>query len=176
MKTIEGLRKIEWVIAGGSLPKARRAWGGADVVISKTPNPNEGTSSFYPSPRYVVSPHALELSWLFEALRDAFYAEDRLDSLSKIEFFGRLANAADRCIREDPDVSAHEVCAAVLHESFAIYDEMENGAFRCFALAVDNEIVDDYVDDSLRTGFTCLENTRKFFSSRGIDLPPKNSN
>jgi hypothetical protein len=51
------------------------------------------------TPRIVVTPYALELSWLFESLRDAFYADNLLDGQSRIEFFGRRANAVDRCLK-----------------------------------------------------------------------------
>jgi hypothetical protein len=168
MKTIEELRRIESLLPGGSLPRAR-AWGGADVVISKTPDQNPG-SGWYPDPRYVVTRHVRELSWLFENLWAAFRAENRLDGQSKIEFFGRLANAANRCLARTPEVSAQELCAAVLHEAFAIYEEMENGTFESLAMAVDNEILDDYVDNAVRTGFVDIESTRNFFSKRGVDL------
>jgi hypothetical protein len=103
---------------------------------------------FYPEPRYVVTDYSFELSWLFEALRDAFYAEARLDSCSKIEFFGRLANAGNRFLRRSSLPTAHQLCAAVLHEAYAIYEEMEDGAFQCIPIAFGNEIVDDYVNEA----------------------------
>ena len=105
MKTLEALQHIELDFSHGRLPKAR-PWGGADVVISARAPRKSASSDFYPEHRYVISPHAPELSWLFGALRDAFYAEKRLDGQTKIEFFGRLANAANRCLTKSPDVSA----------------------------------------------------------------------
>jgi hypothetical protein len=89
VKTIVELRRIEEALASVPLPRADREWGGADVVISGEAPPPSGTVNFYPEPRYVVTKHSLELSWLFERLRDAFHAESRLDGCSKIEFFGR---------------------------------------------------------------------------------------
>lgn len=169
MRTTDELRRLEGELSGGPLPRAEREWGGADVIISKaSPTPSGG--GFYPEPRYVVTPHALELSWLFESLRDAFYAESRLDGCSKIEFFGRLANAANRCLVRESDADANLLCAAVLHEAFAILDEMDEGSFQCLGIAIGNEIVDDYVDEAMRSGFLSVEDTLAFFASHGVEV------
>jgi hypothetical protein len=169
MKTLEELSRLEKVLVGGNLQQAQREWGGADVVITRNA-PQKTGGGFYPDPRYVISPHSLELSWLFEALRDAFYAEKRIDSCSKIEFFGRLANAANRFIQRSNNITAPLLCAAVLHEAFAIYEEMEERTFQCLVVAIGNEIVDDYVDEALRTGFIGTENTLAFFKSHGVEV------
>jgi hypothetical protein len=169
MKTIDELHRLEQELSNKQLPRARRAWGGADVVIARKP-PQKVEGGFYPEARYVVTPHSFELSWLFEALRDAFYAESRLDSCSKIEFFGRLANAANRFLQRSSHPTAHHLCSAVLHEAFAIYEETEEGTFQCFPVAIGNEIVDDYVDEALRTGFIGTENTIAFFKSHGVEV------
>jgi len=145
MATIELLQNLAKDLEIPQLKRARREWGGADVVITQQMPENLG-GGFYPDPRYVITEYALELSWLFVALRDIFYAESLLDSCSKIEFFGRLANAANRFISKNIQVTANTLCAAVLHEAFAIYEEMSSGEFRCFAVAFGNEIVDDYID------------------------------
>ena len=170
MKTIEELKRLEKLFEKSPLPRANREWGGADVVISRKACPKETEEEFYPEPRYVTTSYSFELSWLFERLRDAFYAEKRIDGCSKIEFFGRLANAANRCIQKSSVLTTHILCAAVLHEAFAIYEEMEEGNFRCLAVAIGNEIVDDYVDDALRTGYIGSDATLDFFRSRGVEV------
>jgi hypothetical protein len=170
MKTIDELHRLETELSKAKLPREMKEWGGADVVISRRHPPKMTQQGFYPEPRYVVTDYALELSWLFVALRDAFYAEERLDGCSKIEFFGRLANAANRYLTRTPNPTAHHLCAAVLHEGFAIYDEMEEKAFQCFPLAFGNEIVDDYVDEALRTGYIGTEKTIAFFREHGIEV------
>ena len=148
MKTIDELNRLEQELSRKQqLPHSCREWGGADVVITRK-HPHKTEGGFYPEPRYVVTDYSFELSWLFEALRDAFYAEARLDSCSKIEFFGRLANAANRFLRRSSLPTAHQLCAAVLHEAYAIYEEMEDGAFQCLPVAFGNDIVDDYVDEA----------------------------
>jgi hypothetical protein len=170
MKTLEELKRLENVLVEPHLPRAEREWGGADVVISHKTPPKSEKGGFYPDPRYVITEYSFELSFLFEKLRDAFYAEKRLDGCSKIEFFGRLANAANRCIKRSGSLTSRNLYAAVLHEAFAIYDEMEEGAFKCRAVAVGNEIVDDYVDDALRTGYIGDEATLEFFRRRAHDF------
>ena len=147
MKTVDELNRLEKELSRKQLPRARREWGGADVVITRN-RPHKTEGGFYPDPRYVVTDYSFEISWLFEALRDAFYAEARLDSCSKIEFFGRLANAGNRFLRRSSLPTAHQLCAAVLHEAYAIYEEMEDGAFQCLPLAFGNDIVDDNVDEA----------------------------
>ena len=147
MKTLNELHRLEVELSNTQLLQADKEWGGADVVISSNP-PKRKEESFYPDPRYVVTKHALELSWLFERLRDAFYAENRLDSCSKIEFFGRLANAANKTLRGSTNLTAHQLCTDVLNEAFVIYKETEEGTFKYPPLAVGNEIADDFVDKS----------------------------
>jgi hypothetical protein len=112
-----------------------------------------------------------ELSWLFERLRDAFYAEDRLDGCSKIEFFGRLANTANRCIAQGHGKDAAALCLAVLHEAIAIHEEMEAGRFRSLGMAASNEILDDSTGAEQRTGYVSMEDTLHFLKARGPEVP-----
>lgn len=127
-RTIDELRRIEQSLASSQLARSEREWGGAGVIItasSRADDSGAGGSRDI----LVLTEHSLELSWCFEQLRDAFCSEDRLDYSSKYAFFGRLAEAANRCLRAHPQASANELCSAVVQEAFAIYDEMERGAF-----------------------------------------------
>jgi hypothetical protein len=149
-------------IRGDRYAQASRPWGGADVIITvHRPEPSDG--GFYPEPRAVVTRYALELSWLFEALRDIF--SPVLDGCSKIEFYGRLANAANRYLAKvaDESQSARDLLFAVTHEAFAILDEMEEGEFRFLLAAVGNTIWDDLLDEAERSGYLGPEATRRFF-------------
>lgn len=170
MSTINTLRETATILNHQPIPRANRTWGGADVLITTVPPEAPKEPSFYGEPRYVVTPRALEVSWLFEWLRDAFYAEDRLDSCSKIEFFGRLANAANRCIAQGHAWNAAALCRAVLHEAFAIHDEMEFGTFGALAVAVGSEILDDHTEDAGRNGYISVEGTVEFFKSWGLEV------
>jgi hypothetical protein len=64
-----------------------------------------------------VTPFAGELSWLFESLRDAFGSS--IDFQSKYEFYGRLADAADRYSASTPEISqsAEGLLLTVLSEA-----------------------------------------------------------
>jgi hypothetical protein len=129
-KTRARLNELAHQLAGESSPEARDEWGGADVVIYAKPPPKKPSKrGAYPEPRTVVTPHSRHLTWLFYELRDAF--GDLLDHLTKIEFYGRLANAAlryqSRC--SGPEVRK-DLLLAVLHEAFAMLDEFERAACR----------------------------------------------
>ncbi|MBM4288346.1 MAG: hypothetical protein FJ135_09420 [Deltaproteobacteria bacterium] len=81
----------------------RGEWGGADVIICRKPNEDQlrwSQEQFLALPlpmvpprhRLVVTPYSLELSYLFENLRDIFV--DLLDFSNKYDFYGGLAQAA----------------------------------------------------------------------------------
>lgn len=150
-------------IVAGRYARASRPWGGADVVVSINPPKPPREDRFYPEPRYVLTQYALELSWLIEALRDIF--SPVIDSASKIEFYGRLANAANRYLEKvnDESQTVQDLLFAVAHEAFAIRDEMEEGEFRFLPVAVGNTIWDDFVDEAERSGYLGPEATRQFF-------------
>jgi hypothetical protein len=100
------------------------AWHDADVLITgETPSPRQ-PDTFDAPPGTVVTRFAAELSWLFERLHDAF--APGLDDGSKIEFFGRLADAANRYLTstEWQKLSARDLLLAVLAETHAVIDEM----------------------------------------------------
>jgi hypothetical protein len=169
-KTRAKLNELAHQLAGGSIPEAPDEWGGADVVIrAKTPK-KRTEPGFYPEPRSVVTPNSRHLTWLFYQLRDAFH--DILDYMTKIEFYGRLANAAlryqSRC--SGPEVR-NELLLAVLHEACAMLDEFEEGTFQCLAIAPGNAIADDFIEREEKRGFIGVEETKKFFAERGIKLP-----
>lgn len=169
MTIFERLAEVASQIATNSLPRAKSSWGGARVIISSERS-HPGEAGFYPQARWVVTEHALELSWLFERLRDAFFEAELIDGITKIEFFGRLGNSANRHLARQKNQSGRDLLYAVLHEAYAIAEEIQDGEFSTLSLAIGNEIADDYVDDALRTGFIGIEETLSFFANRGLDL------
>lgn len=145
-----------------------KEWGGANVVITSR-QVKRASSSFSSQLRHVVTADAKELSWLFSQLQDIFLG--LYDSTAKLEFFGRLANTALRyqSISKD-DENQRDLLFAVLHEAFAILDEMESGIFEYFLVSPGNEIVDDFIEQAQRHGFISVEETKKFFALKGIKL------
>jgi len=102
-RRFEDLRKT--IEAGNMPPEAHSAkeFGGADVIIKKVLDDETrkwlgdqpqvlSLQGSQPRRRVVITEHAHELSWLFCQLRDT--AADRLDSISKYDFYGALAGAA----------------------------------------------------------------------------------
>ena len=91
-------------------------WGGADVgVLLKTKTAQkQGTSktAFYGrSDIFVISDYAQEISALFYELGDTFFG--KIDYYSKLEFYGRLAEAANKQIKVSDDLG---VLLAMLDE------------------------------------------------------------
>ena len=152
---------------GEQIPTAKE-WSGADVVITSRQPETQG-GGFYPEPRYVVTPNARQLSWLFYQLRDIF--SGMYDGTTKIEFFGRLANASlryqSRCKGEEKQI---DLLFAVLHEAFSMLDEMEEGSIQYLPVAVGNTIADDFIEEAERRGFLSVEETKRFFAERGVEL------
>ncbi len=157
------------VIVEQDVPDAKpEEWVGADVVITSE-QPEIEPDAFYPAPRFVVTPHAAQLSWLFFQLRDIFLP--LYGGNSKIELFGRLANAALRYQAKSEGLEDQgELCSAVLHEAYAILEEMEEGTFKYLSIAFGNEIADDYIEQAERKGFIGVDETRAFFAQMGVDL------
>lgn len=157
------------VVVEQDAPEAKpEEWAGADVVITSE-QPQIEPDGFYPAPRFVVTPYAAQLSWLFFRLRDAFHS--LYDGNSKIELFGRLANAALRYQAKSKGLEdQRELCFAVLHEAYAILEDMEEGTFEYLSVAFGNEIADDYIERAERKGFIGVDETRVFFAQMGVDL------
>jgi hypothetical protein len=166
MKKLDGLAHL---LANPVLPKASHHWSGADVVIASARQSDHLLRSFYPRDREVLTEHALEVSYFFEVLRNPFYERTLLDHCSQIEFFGRLATAADACLLEQPGATAHLVCAAVLREAYAIAKQIDEGEFDFSIVAEGNEIADD-LTSAQWVGYSSIKEAIEFFRERGIQI------
>ena len=164
------LDELAHLLANPVLPKASRHWSGPDVVIASVPQSGDLLRSFYPSDREVLTEHALEVSYFFEVLRDDFFEEALIDHCSEIAFFGRLATAVDACLLEQPDATAHLVCAAVLREANAIAKQIDEGEFDFFMAAQGNQTADDPTVSGQRIGYSSIKETIEFFHGRGIQI------
>jgi hypothetical protein len=164
------LNELAHLLVNPVLPRAGRYWSGADVAIASAPQPDHLRSSFYPRDREVLTEHALEVSYFFEVLRDDFYEEALIDQCSKIEFFGRLATAADACLLEQPDATAHLVCAAILREAYAMAKQMDESELDFLIVSERNQITDGPTLPTQRTGYSSIKETIDFFRGRGIQI------
>ncbi|MFV0387548.1 MAG: hypothetical protein ACK5NT_02240 [Pyrinomonadaceae bacterium] len=149
------------------IPKAEY-WGGADVcIVSQKPESKGG--GFYPDPRYVVTEHAAQLSWLFIQLKSIFIG--LIDGISKIEFYGRLANAALRYQdKNEGNENQKDLLFAVLREAYGMLDEMEEGEFENLTFVVGNSIANDSIEPAEGRGYISVDETRKFFAERGLEI------
>ena len=164
------LDELAHLLANPVLPKASRHWSGANVLIASAPQPDHLRKAFYPKARDVLTEHALEISYFFEVLRDPLYEEALIDHFSKIEFFGRLAIAAEACLLEQPDATAHLVCASVLRVAYAMAKQMDEGEFDFLIVAEGNLIGDDPTLPGQRTGYSSIKETIEFFRGHGIQI------
>jgi hypothetical protein len=144
-----------------------RLWGGADVgIVSRKPRETHDGPGFYPDPRYVVTEYSHELSWLFKEL----WKPDirKIFGPVKEEFFGRLANAANRYLNRTDNPTPRDLLGAVVHEAYVCLEAAEDGTFGALLVASGNEIYDDWVDDSDRDDYMTVEETAQWFAERGI--------
>jgi hypothetical protein len=164
------LHELAHLLANPVLPRAGRYWSEADVAVASAPLPDNLGSSVYPRGREVLTEHALEVSYFFEVLREDFYEEAFIDQCSKIEFFGRLTTAADACLLEQPDTTAHLVCAAVLREAYSMAKQMNEGDFAFLVVSEGKQIADGLTLPGQRTGCSIIKETIDFFRGRGIQI------
>jgi hypothetical protein len=125
-------------------PHGQGGWGGAGVIFTRDEPARRGETSYYPEPRYVVTPYADDAAWLLHKLRDLFSYAGLIDSLSKIEFFGRLATAAVRYQQKaGKGETPTGLLDAMLREAEVMLGKMEKGTFRSRALERKNAVAED---------------------------------
>ena len=139
-------------------------WQGADVVITSTPV-IESQNSFYPGPRFVVTQYANSVSWIFESLKDVFITLEGYGAW-KEEFFGRLANSANRQIAKKKDNTEVFLLLTLTHEALSILEEMQLNNFVFLPLGLGNEIYNDLIDHIETEGFLSIEETSSFFARK----------
>ncbi len=125
-------------------------WGGADVGVLFEPIPGPW-DSYYPEPRWVITPSAAEVSWLFFELYWEVFT-DYVGGHNKHEFVGRLANAANRYLDQVDGVeNQQDLLLAIIEEARIIAKEMErHGGIATLPVALGNTIHDDLVQEARR--------------------------
>jgi hypothetical protein len=167
VRIISRLEKLASEISGGNIGNSE-PWHGADVLI-RNDLPAPQSDSFYPSPRYVITEHVRQLSWLFENARDAFVSLEGY-GFWKEELFGRLGNAANRYIGKQPSPTVQKLLLAVVHEAFAVVEEMQIGEFRALSISINNDIYDDLFREIESEGLAEKSEVDAYIKSLGIDL------
>lgn len=136
------LHALDRALAAGEVLEDRRLWGGAGLgIVTALPDSHDTDA------RYVVTPHAAALSWFVRAIWVG--CRPLLDSVTKIEFFGRLGNAAHRCQqRAGGKEDVRDLLGAVVHEAYEVLSDLENGSFFALSVAPGGIVHDDLVDES----------------------------
>jgi hypothetical protein len=166
-KVIAELDSLSKLVISGLSGKAK-PWQGADVVITNELKlGNSEVDSFYPSPRFVVTEYVGEVSWLFEKLARIFVDEDNYGAW-KEEFFGRLGNMANKVIGNNKKATVSDVQLAILHESYAIYEEIQSDTHNYLLVTSGNTIYDDLIPRAVNSGFVSLQEAENFFKSKGL--------
>ncbi len=89
MTAADELNRLEEMLKQSPLPTAERGWCGAGVIICSEAQPGDAESTY---PQFVITPHALGLSWTVEGIRDAFASEPAIDHVQ-----ARLLRTLGRC-------------------------------------------------------------------------------
>ena len=121
-------------------------WGGAGLLVT-TVQLDSQESNFYPDPRSVVTPYAHEIGWLITRLWELFSSHKLLDCCTKIEFLGRLGNAAVRyqqSLNGRPE-NIRDFLDAVYQEAHNILDEMAKDEFDYLTVAANGRILGDNI-------------------------------
>lgn len=123
------LYNLEKIITSKDYPKnisSIRNWSGADVIIQprKTKEVIEWlgkqnlvitSQETTPRRRAVITKYAQELSWLFNELKRIF--QDRIDYISKYDFYGSLAQAALDYLNSNKEINREELLLTVLNRA-----------------------------------------------------------
>ncbi len=157
------LQALDKAVAAGKVCEDRHLWGGAGLVVDTTmPEPP------YREAKYVVTPYAASLSWLVRALWAA--CRPLFDSMTKFEFFGRLANAALRSQqRAGSGENARYLLGAVVHEAFEIVGDIENGRFKALPVAIAGEVHDDQLPNSEHDDALSDADIEQWFKDGGFE-------
>lgn len=138
-EVVKRLRAIEDQLERGAAAKEfanTPLWGGADVIIATEIDDRIerwlveeplvfSDQETEPARRAVITPHAQALSWLFCQVRDALY--DHVDSVTKYDLYGSLAQAALDLIREDDRAPEKDLLLAVLASARSYAESIGHG-------------------------------------------------
>ena len=81
-----------------------------------------------------------------------------------------MATAAEAGLHEQPDATAHLVCAAVLREAYAMAKQIDKGEFDFLIDSEGNQIGDELTLAGRRTGYSSIKETIEFFRGRSIQI------
>lgn len=98
--------------------------------------------------------------WLFRQLREVVSVFPSY-GMHKEEIFGRLGNTLTMAEGQEPKLEPDERVAAVVHDCWEICQDLADNRVISFAVAVGNEVFDDYISRSIHSGFVSQEDFEK---------------
>ena len=163
------LRSLAVRVASGDIErKPGRRHGFASTLVTdraEKPNPNR----WGPPPRAFISPFPREMAWIFS---EVVSATNMLPGYRwwKEELFGRMGNAGNTYVEENPNSSPSEVGLAVVLEALVFVEKMDSpDGNEILLVTTDAEIVDDEWDRGL-FGVTSWSQLELAWSKRGIEI------
>ena len=114
------------------ITRVKRPWGGADVIIA--PSVTEELKEWLgdqpvviseqktmPKRQVVITDYWKELSWLFDQVK--VILADHIGYITKYDFYGRMADAANRFIENHEEYEAEDLLLAALWEVKRYYHD-----------------------------------------------------
>ena len=163
------LRSLAVRVASGDIGrKPGRRHGFASTAVTdraEKPNPNR----WGPTPRAFISPFPREMAWIFA---EVVKATNMLPGYGrwKVELFGRMGNAGNAYIQENPNSSPSKLGLAVVLEALIFVEKMDSpDGNEVLLVTTDAEIVDDEFDRAL-FGVTTWRELQQAWRERGVEL------
>lgn len=163
------LRSLAVRVANGEMErKPGRRYGFASTLVTdhaEKPNPNR----WGPPPRAFISPFPQEMAWIFS---EVVGATNMLPGYGwwKEELFGRMGNAGNAYVEENPNSSPSQVGLTVVLEALVYVEKMDSpDGNEILLVTTDAEIVDDDWDRGL-FGVTTWRELQQAWRERGVEV------
>jgi hypothetical protein len=75
---------------------------------------------------------------------------------------------ANRVVLYDKKANVTAIQIAILHEAYAIYEEIQSDTHHYLLITSGNTIYDDLIPRALKSGFASLQEAENFFKSKGL--------
>ena len=166
-----------------NVPKVEEYWRGAELYIIRSIEDiankedrktlyYEGHTPFflemnYYSRRLLITEYAKEISWLFTKIVDIFSEVDALTpSAARMEFYGSLANIANKYIRSLKITDLKEICYCIIHEANALNDMINDNEFYYLTIASGGIILDDLDIEENDKNFISIEESKNILGGK----------
>ena len=124
-EAVEDVRDLQNKIFSEPYQGHTRLWSGADVqVVDKNVSLRNSNHNPFSQNMQIMTPYSKELSWALYQMRDIFYNQELIDSVSKYELFGRLAEAAHEYHKVYGDGNEKDLLKEISNEALNILKDM----------------------------------------------------